>query len=80
MAAIELRRFPAQTRLMRDLGEDPIELLTPAEMARADALTIAAGTPGYDLMLRAGENVAHAAADMLRPGEGRSRGFLRAGQ
>ena len=40
-------------------------------MGRADALTIAAGTPGYDLMLRAGQNVALAAADLLHPGEGR---------
>src|SRR5271157_5856321 len=71
MTAIELRRFTAQTRFMRDPDDDPIELLTPAEMARADALTIAAGTPGYDLMLCAGKNVALAAADFLRPGEGR---------
>ncbi len=56
---------------MRDPDDDPIELLTPAEMARADALTIAAGRPGYDLMLRAGENVALAAAELLRPGEAR---------
>ena len=50
MAAIELRRFPAQTDLMRDPDEDPIELLTPAEMGGPTALTIAAGTPGYDIM------------------------------
>ena len=56
---------------MRDPDEDPIELLTPAEMARADALTIAAGTPGFDLMLRAGKNVALAAEDLLYSGEGR---------
>ena len=49
---------------------DPIELLTPAEMARADALTIAAGTPGYALMLHAGKNVADAAARMLRAKNG----------
>ncbi len=56
---------------MTETREDAIELLTPAEMARADALTIAAGTPGYELMLRAGSNVAAAAADLLRRGEGR---------
>ena len=56
---------------MPDPDQDPIELLTPAEMGRADALTIAAGTPGYDLMLRAGKNVALAAEDLLYSGEGR---------
>ncbi len=66
---------------MRDPDEDPIELLTPAEMGRADALTIAAGTQGYDLMLRAGKNVALAAEDLLYSCEGRRIcGFLRAGQ
>jgi hydroxyethylthiazole kinase-like uncharacterized protein yjeF len=56
---------------MTESSDDAIELLTPAEMARADALTIAAGTPGYALMLRAGETVAAAAADFLRRGDGR---------
>ncbi len=56
---------------MRDNDSDPIELLTPAEMGLADSLTIASGTPGYSLMLRAGKNVASAAAAMLRAGEGR---------
>jgi hydroxyethylthiazole kinase-like uncharacterized protein yjeF len=56
---------------MNDNDPNPIELLTPAEMGRADSLTIAGGVPGYALMLRAGKNVAAAAADMLREGGGR---------
>jgi NAD(P)H-hydrate epimerase len=44
------------------------QLLSNAEMREADARTIAAGTPGYDLMTRAGEAVARAAAAMPRDG------------
>ncbi len=45
-----------------------IELLLPTEMARADKLTIEAGTPGIVLMERAGAVVADAAARLWRGG------------
>lgn len=45
-----------------------IELLTPAEMARADAMTIEAGTPGAVLMDRAGRAVADAVMARHAPG------------
>ena len=38
-----------------------MEVLTNAEMQRADQLSIAAGTPGFKLMLSAGQAVAEAA-------------------
>ena len=44
-----------------------MEVLTTAEMERADRLTIAAGTPGFALMLSAGQAVAEAA---MRSGRG----------
>jgi hydroxyethylthiazole kinase-like uncharacterized protein yjeF len=51
-------------------ADTPIELLTPEEMGRADALTVAGGVPGYALMLAAGRHVADAAANILRTGRG----------
>src|SRR6266700_7841017 len=45
-----------------------MEVLTTAEMERADRLTIAAGTPGFALMLSAGQAVAQAATDLVEEG------------
>jgi ADP-dependent NAD(P)H-hydrate dehydratase / NAD(P)H-hydrate epimerase len=45
-----------------------MEILTIAEMERADRLAIAAGTPGFALMLSAGQAVAAAAMDLVEEG------------
>ena len=45
-----------------------MEVLTTAEMERADRLTIAGGTPGFALMLSAGQAVAEAATDLVEDG------------
>jgi ADP-dependent NAD(P)H-hydrate dehydratase / NAD(P)H-hydrate epimerase len=45
-----------------------MEVLTTAEMERADRLTIAAGTPGFALMLSAGQAVAEAAMALVEEG------------
>ena len=45
-----------------------MEVLTTAEMERADRLTIAAGIPGFALMLSAGQAVAQAAMDLAEHG------------
>jgi len=45
-----------------------LELLSNAEMAQADRLAIAGGTPGFDLMQRAGEAVANAVMATCPPG------------
>src|SRR5258705_12937732 len=45
-----------------------MEVLETAEMERADRLTIAAGTPGFVLMLSAGQAIAEAAIDLMEEG------------
>ncbi|MBR0852272.1 NAD(P)H-hydrate dehydratase [Bradyrhizobium diazoefficiens] len=45
-----------------------MEVLTNAEMQRADQLAIAAGTPGFKLMLSAGQAVADAANALVEEG------------
>jgi len=45
-----------------------MEVLTTSEMERADRLTITAGTPGFALMLSAGQAVAEAAMDLAEEG------------
>src|ERR1700734_4163916 len=45
-----------------------MEVLTTTEMERADRLTITEGTPGFALMLSAGQAVAEAAMDLVEEG------------
>jgi len=45
-----------------------MEVLTTAEMERADRLTIASGTPGFSLMMSAGQAVAEAAMALVAEG------------
>src|SRR5437879_5336552 len=45
-----------------------MEVLTSAEMERADPRSIAAGTPGFRLRLSAGQGVAEAAIDLVEEG------------
>src|SRR5437764_3039855 len=52
-------------RLHQVLG---MEVITPAEMERADRLTIAAGRPGFALMLSAGQAVATVAMELMAEG------------
>ena len=55
--------------MYREIGTEFIlEVLTTAEMERADRLTIAAGTPGFSLMLSAGQAVAEAAIELVEEG------------
>src|SRR5580698_4241468 len=57
--------MPQEKALGSGIG---MELLSTAEMERADRLTIAAGTPGFALMLSAGQAVAETAMDLVAEG------------
>jgi hydroxyethylthiazole kinase-like uncharacterized protein yjeF len=59
------RKCLRKRRLYQGFG---MEVLTTAEMERADRLTIAAGTPGFALMLSAGQAVAEAAMELVAEG------------
>src|SRR5437764_9946861 len=52
-------------RISSELG---MEVLTTGEMGHADRLAVAGGTPGFALMLRAGQAVAEAAIDLVEQG------------
>jgi ADP-dependent NAD(P)H-hydrate dehydratase / NAD(P)H-hydrate epimerase len=81
------RRLGATLPAMLDL-ERHLELLAPAEMREADRLAIAAGTPGIELMERAGRAVADQVVRMARsagrvailcgPGSNGGDGFIAA--
>src|ERR1700742_1456645 len=55
-------------RMRRVDREFSMEVLATAEMERADRLTIAEGTPGFALMLSAGQAVAEAAMELVDEG------------
>src|SRR5881227_1625710 len=57
--------MPQEQALVTRMG---MEVLTTAEMERADRFSIAAGTPGFELMLSAGQAVAEAAMELVEEG------------
>src|SRR3979411_659806 len=59
------RKCLRMRRLYQGFG---MEVLTTAEMERADRLTIASGTPAFALMLSAGQAVAEAAMELAEEG------------
>ncbi len=54
------------------MSDHPVELLTCAQMAEADRLTMVAGTPGIELMERAGASIADAVRQELSRRGGKS--------
>src|ERR1700687_1211181 len=67
-SAIAVARHGKCLRIRRLYQGFGMEVLTTAEMERADRLTIAAGTPGFALMLSAGQAIAEAAMDLVEQG------------
>src|ERR1700682_4759401 len=67
-SAVAVARHVKCLRIRRLYQGFGMEILTTAEMERADRLTIAAGTPGFALMLSAGQAVAEAGMDMVEEG------------
>src|SRR6202158_5112999 len=67
-SAIAVARLEKCLRIRRLYQGFGMEVLTTAEMERADRLTIAAGTPGFALMLSAGQAVAEAAMALVEEG------------
>jgi hydroxyethylthiazole kinase-like uncharacterized protein yjeF len=57
--------MPQDEAFIADFG---MEILTTEEMEHADRLAVAGGTPGFALMLRAGQAVAEAAMDLAEQG------------
>src|SRR5712664_2071722 len=67
-SAVAVARHEKCLRIRRLYQGFGMEVLTTAEMERADRLTIAAGTPGFALMMSAGQAVAEAAMDLVEEG------------
>src|ERR1700688_4057665 len=67
-SAVAVARHGKCLRIRRLYQGFGMEVLTTAEMERADRLTIAAGTPGFALMLSAGQAVAEAAMELVEEG------------
>src|SRR5712672_4830121 len=67
-SAVAVARHEKCLRIRRLYQGFGMEVLTTAEMERVDRLTIAAGLPGFALMLSAGQAVAEAATDVVEEG------------